>query len=70
MVPLHARSARLSSMRYYVRKRKRAEFQRARRVLSLVKANRVRIVAITGSIALVFIELGFLLGVLVTRWRG
>ncbi len=68
--PMHARAPRLAQMRYYRRKRMKEELRRARRVISMAKANRIRIIALLGSIVLLFVELGFVLGVVATRWRG
>lgn len=70
MVPLHARSARLASMRFYRRRRQRIAFRKAQRVMRTVNANRIRIAAVIGSLVLIFVELGFALGVVVQRWHG
>jgi len=70
MFPLHARSARLSTMRFYRRRRQRLEFRKAKNVMNVVRANRLRLVAVLGAVALLFVELGFALGVAVLRWRG
>ena len=69
MQPLHARTARLSAFSFYRQRRRRRrqlEFKTGRFVLQ----NQARIRLVLGALALLFVELGFALGVVVQRWRG